>query len=140
MNFVVENYRYEPFSASIWRLKIASLNVIVQCIEPLGEDFGDAIIGRSIYGNLILEMAQVRAVTDAYIPPCFSILKENFNLSDGSLVQCIGTASDILTDDNEFKLASVIELVVKAESMPRIDEGSSVSVEGLLKFKPMLPC
>ena len=136
MEFIVESYHYEPFSASIWRLKVPSLDIIVQCVEPLGRDFGDIVKDSAITGNLILEMAQVSPLVDANVAPCFSIVKDNFNLSDGSRVRCVGIAGNIHVDDNEFKLASIIEISVQAEVLPNLYEGNTVEVIGILKFKP----
>lgn len=138
MEFIVKNYRHEPFSASIWSLMVPSLGVVVQCIEPLGRDYGDIVKDSTVKGDLVLEMARVSLLTDADSSPYFSILEDNWKLSDGSRMKFVGKAKDIQVDDQVFNLVSTIELAVQAEVLPRIKEGDTVEVVGLLNFKPNL--
>lgn len=134
--FIVEKYYFEPYSASIWQLRSLTLGTAIQCIEPLGRDFGNQVEGSMIKGKLIIEMADVRKISDTDARKNFTVVKHNFNLSDGSSIIAVGIANNVFLSDSKMDVLSLIEFGVEFETSDALSDGDLVEVSGILKFKP----
>ncbi len=79
-------------------------------------------------------MAEVKLLSNT--ESSFSVIKNNFNLSDGSRVKAIGIAKNLNIESSEFSLKSLIDFDVQAEVLPVFTDGEMLEVIGLLKFNP----
>ena len=134
--FTVIDYHYEPFSYSIWTLKHEKLCITpFKCAEQLGIDNATIASTGYIKGKIGLDMSTVSVCKDYNKLP-FSIIENNFNKSDGSVVRALGKAKNIDELNHRFELESLIDFFIEPENWLSIADGDFVEVIGILKFKP----